>query len=83
MKIRISNLVDKVRNEDILKILQKYGPILEVRIIEDRYTSKNLVIVLATIQNKEKGLKAIKELSGMIFFDEIIEVKQVINSENG
>lgn len=83
MKIRISNLVDKVRNEDILKILQKYGPILEVRIIEDRYTPKNLVIVLATIQNKEKGLKAIKELNGMIFFDEIIEVKQVINSENG
>ena len=79
MLVRISNLVDSVSEEDVLKLFRKYGPVSEPRTVVDRYTSKDLIIVFVNVHDPEKGAKAITDLNGMVIEDEIIEVREVVN----
>lgn len=79
MLVRISNLVDSVSEEDVLKLFRKYGTVSEPRTVVDRYTSKDLIIVFVNVHDPEKGAKAITDLNGMVIEDEIIEVREVVN----
>lgn len=79
MLIRISNLVDSVTEDDVIKLFRKYGPVSELRTVIDRYTSKDLIIVFVNVHDDLKGAKAIVDFHGMVIENEIIEIREVIN----
>tara|TARA_B100000768_G_C11212428_1_gene346638 strand:- start:805 stop:1047 length:243 start_codon:yes stop_codon:yes gene_type:complete len=80
MTIRISNLSDNTTKEDILLLLRKYGGLANLRLIPDRYSVEDLVIVYAEFMDAEKGAKALKELNGLEINGEKIVVKEVENA---
>lgn len=79
MKVRISNLPDNQEKEHIRELLKKYGKIKGLRIVTDRYTAFNLIIVFVEFLDEQKGLLAIKELNELVINGIQIEVKLIMN----
>ena len=80
MTIRISNLSESTTKEDILFLLRKYGGIANFRLIPDRYSVEDLVIVYAEFMDAKKGTQALKELNGLEINGERILVKETENA---
>lgn len=79
MVVRISNLVSSLTEEDVIKLFRKYGTFSELRMITDRYTSKDVQIVYLNFHDEIKAARAIVDFNGMVISDEAIEVKAVLN----
>lgn len=79
MTIRISNIVDSVDKEDMLGMLKKYGEIENFRLIPDRYTAKNLVIVFVDILDKKRGAIALKDFNELVIDEEQLKAKIIEN----
>lgn len=79
MKVRISNLPDSQGKEHIQDLLKKYGKTQGLRIISDRYTANNLIIVFVEFLDEKKGNLAIKELNNLVVNNIKIEVKLTEN----
>jgi RNA recognition motif-containing protein len=80
MTIRISNVSDSIKEEEFLDLLKKYGEISTFRMIEDRYTPKNLVIVYVDILDEKMADLAIQEFNELIVEGEKINAKVVSDS---
>lgn len=79
MKVRICNLPDNQEKEHIKELLKKYGKIKGLRIIPDRYTVNNLVIVFVEFLDEQKASLALKELNDLVINNIQIEAKLVEN----
>ena len=79
MNIRISNLIDSTTEDDLIVLMQKYGSPSEMRIVTDRYTAKDLIIVYLKLEDEVKAAKAIAELHGKDIGGEVIKVVESIN----
>lgn len=77
MTIRISNIRDSVKEKEFLDLLKKYGEISNFRMIEDRYTPKNLVIVYVDILADKMANTAIQEFNELIIDGEKFIAKVV------
>ncbi len=79
MKVRISNLPDNQEKEHIIELLKKYGKIQGLRIVDDRYTQNNLIIVFVEFLDAQKAKLALKELNNLVINNLQIEAKEVLN----
>lgn len=79
MKVRISNLPDNQEKEHIRELLKKYGKIKGLRIIPDRYTHNNLIIVFVEFLDYQKAKLALKELNNLVINNIQIEAKEALN----
>lgn len=79
MKVRISNLPDNQEKEHIRELLKKYGKIKVLRIIPDRYTPNNLIIVFVEFLDYQKAKFALKELNNLVINNIQIEAKEALN----
>jgi len=80
MTIRISNISETVKEKDFLDLLKKYGEISNFRMIPDRYTPKNLVIVYVDVSDEKMANKVIEEFSELTIEGERISAKAVVNA---
>jgi hypothetical protein len=80
MTLRFSNLADSTTREDIQLLLRKYGGLANLRLIPDRYSVEDLVIVYAEFMDSKKGAQALEELNGMEINGEAILVKEAENA---
>tara|TARA_B110000211_G_C13842734_1_gene448667 strand:+ start:228 stop:476 length:249 start_codon:yes stop_codon:yes gene_type:complete len=79
MNIRISNLIDTATESDLVVLFKEYGIPCEVRIVEDRYAVKSLVIVYLKLQDDNSAEKAIAALNGKVIGGEVISVGEAMN----
>lgn len=79
MKVRISNLPDNQSKEHITELLKKYGKIKGLRIVTDRYTPNNLIIVFVEFLDGQKANLALEELNKLVINNIEIEAKEVLN----
>jgi len=79
MKVRISNLPSFNGEEEVRELLKKYGALKELRIIPDRYTQNDLVIVFVEFLNFQKVSLALKELNNLVFDSIKVEAKEIQN----
>ena len=79
MKVRISNLPDNQEKQHIRELLKKYGKIKGLRIIRDRYTPNNLIIVFVEFLDFQKAEIALKELNNLVINNIQVEAKEVLN----
>tara|TARA_B100000795_G_scaffold262309_1_gene240081 strand:+ start:149 stop:391 length:243 start_codon:yes stop_codon:yes gene_type:complete len=75
MKIRISNLIDTMSEEDILDLFKKYGKTANLRVIPDRYIAKNSLIAFVDLLDEKKVAIAVRELSELVIGGEQLKVK--------
>lgn len=79
MKVRIANLPDNQEKDHIRELLKKYGKIKGLRIVPDRYTPNNLIIVFVEFLDIQKAELALKELNNLVINNLNVEAKEVLN----
>lgn len=73
-KIYIGNISFKTGDNDLDALLGKFGPLMSVSLIKDKFTGKSKGFAFAEFENKEDMDKAIAELDGSEFQGRKIKV---------
>lgn len=78
MNIYIGNLNYRVRENDLLQILEEYGTVESVRLIMDRATGRSKGFAFADMPNDAEAKNVIEELNGAEFQGRPLVVKEAI-----
>ena len=74
MNIYVGNLDNKVNEDDLKKIFEEYGNVLETKIITDKYSGKSKGFGFISMDNTIEANNAIKDLNGTTLKDNEIVV---------
>ena len=76
MNIYVANLGSNVQSEDLKKHFSQYGEVESVSIIVDKVTKRSRGFGFIKMDDTEAAEKAIRELNGTTFENQIIRVKE-------
>jgi len=76
MELHISNLCDKITENDLKDLFAKHGTVLGSKIFVDPYTRQRKDYGLVTMSTREDGLKALKKINGKEVNDRLLIVKE-------
>jgi RNA-binding proteins (RRM domain) len=76
MNIYIGNLNYRVREEDLRQIMEEYGAVDSVKIIQDRETGRSKGFAFVEMANDAEAQKAIEELNEAEFEGRQMVVKE-------
>ena len=78
MDIHVSNLCDKLTENDLKDIFSRYGTVLGSKIIIDPYTRQRRDFGFITMSTREDGLKALSQLNGKEVNNRQLIVKEIL-----
>jgi len=64
MNLYVGNLSHSTTQESLTNAFSKFGPVVSVKIITDRFSGQSRGFGFVELENKDNGLKAITELDG-------------------
>ncbi len=76
MNIYIGNLNYKVRESDLLQVLEDYTAVASVKLIMDRETGRSKGFAFAEVENEAAARQLIEELNGAEFEGRTMVVKE-------
>jgi RNA recognition motif-containing protein len=76
MNIYVANLGFNVQTEDLKKHFSQYGEVVSVNIIIDKITKRSRGFGFIRMDDTQAAEKAILELNGTTFENQIIRVKE-------
>lgn len=76
MNIYVANLGFNVQSEDLKKHFSQYGEVVSVNIIMDKVTKRSRGFGFIRMEDTKAAEKAILELNGTTFDNQIIRVKE-------
>ncbi len=76
MNIYIGNLPDDFDEAELVELFEEYGSVKKARIIRDRNTKISRGFGFVEIDNRDAGLKAIKDWNNGSIDDHILQVRE-------
>lgn len=76
MNIYVGNLNYKVDENDLMKIFEEYGKVIETRVITDKFNGRSKGFGFVEMDDNIEAENAIKSLSGTTFMDREIIVNE-------
>jgi len=82
MNIYLGNLDFEVEENTLTELFNQFGSINSAKIITDKYTGRSKGFGFITMDNKNEGNNAIKELNGTVLNDREIIVNEARPAKN-
>ncbi len=76
MNIYIGNLNYRVKEADLQQVMEEYGAVVSVKVIQDRETGKSKGFAFVEMENDAQAKQAIEELNGAEFEGRTMIVKE-------
>jgi len=76
MKIYVGNLDYKVKENDLMRLFEKFGNVESASVITDKYSGRSKGFGFVEIEDNVSALNAIKELNGSLMGDRNIVVNE-------
>ncbi|KAI3986849.1 hypothetical protein MKX01_014550 [Papaver californicum] len=73
--IRVSNLSEETKDEDLLELFRNFGPVSRARVLFNRQTGESRGFGFVNFVDKEDGERAIKKLNGYGYANLILHVE--------
>lgn len=64
MKVYVGNLSFKISEEDLKKLFESFGEIVEITLIKDKFSGRSKGFGFVTFAKDDDANKAIKEMNG-------------------
>jgi RNA recognition motif-containing protein len=75
VKIQITNIARDLSEDDLKKLFEKFGPVLECTLVLDQVTGKSKGFGFVTMGNDDVTDKAVKFINGRMVNGQKIKVK--------
>jgi RNA recognition motif-containing protein len=82
-KIYVGNLDYKVEKDDLLRLFQRFGPIEDVALAEDKATGKRRGFAIVMVRDELRGRLAIESLTGTKLRGRSLVINEAIPKKGG